>query len=153
MINEQMTRDAPLKAHLSAHEHGVLEIISTDHTGRVRITRYEDDDGQPWWEIEVRGFVHGSAYSGSNHDVHFTGLDAFIADFDAFVLDRSKPAELTGTYDSRLRFHRDASGVWVEFALGDAGTFGQRFTLSGAFAFAEDDLPALQAGFKALARR
>lgn len=132
-------------------EGGTLNIVSDDDESWLRIERYDDEFGCSWWRMEVSARTgSGARFSGSNRHVHFSGLDAFLAAFDAFIMDRSQPVQLEGTYGCRLRFTGDATEVWLQFEVGDAGAFGQRHALSGSFRIAQDVLLGLLAGFRSL---
>ena len=74
-----------------------------------------DTDGLKFFEVTA---VFES-FKGGNDSIHLFDLDKFIADFDSFILDRTKKPKLTGTYDFELLIycHKSCSIPRVKLSI------------------------------------
>jgi hypothetical protein len=75
-----------------------------------------------------------------------------VVEFDRFILDRSHPPRLEGTYDTYLAFSTSGTAVMLQYRLGDAfcGRKTAYFHQSGEFEVDQENLLQYLAGFQAL---
>jgi hypothetical protein len=132
-----------------------MRIISSNARCSVEIERDTQDNYE---SFSISGWVdlgHGR-FSGENQDVHFLNLATFVAQLDAYILNRSLRPTLEGTYDTKVivwtpEAHR--SVVMLSFAIGDAhaGAPTTNYRFEGAFEIDQDMLSRSLAGLRELA--
>jgi hypothetical protein len=132
-----------------------MRIISSNARCSVEI---EHDAQDNYASFSISGLVdlgHGR-FSGENQDVHFLNLATFVAQLDAYILNRSLRPTLEGTYDTKVivwtpEAHRNV--VMLSFSIGDAdaGAPTTNYRFEGSFAIDQDMLSRLLVDFRELA--
>ncbi|MBP7864932.1 MAG: hypothetical protein KA419_03200 [Acidobacteria bacterium] len=127
-----------------------MKVVSLDSGSRITVERHEDPGGYASFAVEAQVDIGHGQFRAWNADVHFLNLEAFAAELDRFVLDRSLAPRLEGTYDTFLALSASGNAVFLAFQVGDAfcGRKTVDFRLSGAFEIDPGTLTALAEEFR-----
>jgi hypothetical protein len=123
-----------------------MKIFSSDKKSWLSIEVVSDDEhGYSSFSMESLVDIGHSSFQGRNSDLHFFGIDDFVAQLSAFVMDRRIQPRLEGTYDSFLMFKGSASHVSVSFCIGSAycGAETYSYVMSGAFEVEQENLASI----------
>jgi hypothetical protein len=113
--------------------------------------------GYPGYEeqhfvIEISVEAGGDQFHIKHADVYLPNLDQFVAEFDKFILDRSRTPYLAIGYDdSYLRLTGKSLDVTLEYHISKEFSC-YRYTNSGAFEVDQEYLLQILADLKSLAK-
>lgn len=131
-----------------------LRIDCPESRSRVEILRCSDAS-YSWFELHCTVDIGHGRFSGSNVDIQFLNVGAFMDAIDRFAHDRSLTAQLDGTYGSFLIFWcpGGSDDVMLSFSVGDAYSLGpvtSEYNLTGSFRLPQGVLGAMIADFRVL---
>lgn len=118
----------------------------------IDIERRQDPSGFLSFEIEVYARVQNGKFQVKNHKIHLLNLKEFAAEFDRFILDRSRGPRLEGTYNSFIAFLGVDNMVICQYRFGGGFKARKAFNFHhfGGFEIPQENLLRLSEGFQAL---
>ena len=129
-----------------------MKIASNDNRSCLLLEKIEYENGYSSISVEANIDLTHSSFQGANTDIHFQGIEDFVAKLDAFVMDRSIQPRLEGTYDSFIKLKGISNRVVLSFNVGSAfcGTDTFNYGVQGSFEVDQGDLNEIVSGFKRL---
>jgi hypothetical protein len=129
-----------------------MRITSINNKSWVDIECKKDPIGRPVFEIEVYAAIRNGQFRAKNHKIHFFNLEEFVAEFDTFILNRSRWPRLEGTYNTFIGFLAKGNMVICHYRLGGALSGRKKFNFHhfGEFEIAQEQLLQLSEDFQAL---
>ena len=127
-----------------------MKICSIDNKCFAAIEYTVDGEGYGSFQVAVYADIGHGKFDAKNVDVQFLNLEEFVAEFDAFILDRKRAPRLEGTYDTYFAFSASGSTVILKYHLGGV-VCGQKissFYQSGEFELDQQNLLPIVAGFR-----
>ena len=121
-----------------------MKIESIDKKSYIFIDHSGDEDYSSFQFGAHIDISHGS-FSAKNNDIQFINLSKFISILDEFITNRDLEPELTGTYNTFLRFYnlKGKNTVMLQLSLGDMFSGYSEtvnYSLNGCFELNQEDL-------------
>ena len=128
----------------------MIVITSEDNICRLTMAPTCDPSRSAGFEVGAWADIGHGRFDAVNRDVNFLNIDAFVDEFDKFIMERSRVPCLKGTYDTYIRFVGSGTAVHCEYRLGDAycGQGAAEFYQSGRFRVENDGLLELLQRFR-----